>query len=88
MPRGRSAAIDEMFTIAPPVAALDHRGDGVFGGEEHRLDVDPHHPLPPAPRLGDDRMGARDADVVVEDVDPPEPGERGLHHRRALVPRR
>ena len=74
-----------MFTIAPPSPLLDHRGDGVLGGEEHRLDVDPHHPLPLALRLGGHRMDARDADVVVEDVDPPEPGERGLHHRRALA---
>ena len=66
------------------VTALDHRGYGVLRHEEHRLDVDPHHPLPPALRLRHHRVEARDADVVVEDVDPSEPGERGLHHRRAL----
>ena len=67
------------------VAALDHRRDGVLGVEEHRLDIDPHDPFPLALGLLGDSAEARDTDVVVENIEPSELSDDGLHHGRALI---
>jgi hypothetical protein len=53
----------------------------VLRGKDHRLDIDPHHALPCRQRFGDDTAAARDADVVVEEV---EVFDRGFDHDLAL----
>ena len=67
------------------IAARNHRRDGVLGIEEHRLDIDAHDPFPLALGLLGDRAEARNPDVVVENIKPPELRDCGLHHRRALI---
>ena len=77
-PRGRSAEIDEMLTIAPPFAVLDHGGNRVFGKQEHCLDVDPHYAPILLGVLVDDAAAAADADIVVEEVEPAPAVDGGL----------
>ena len=57
---------------------------GVLRGQEHGLNIDPHHAGPPFPGLVHDRGLAGDADVVVKGVDPAERIDRCRDHRRAL----
>ena len=68
-PRGRSAEIDEMLTIAPPLGGSDHRGNGVFREQEHALDIDLHHPPVFFRFLFDDAAAAADADIVIEEIE-------------------
>ena len=71
-PRGRSAEIDEMLTIAPPLAVLIIAGIACFDKQEHGLDVDLHHAAILVRLLVDDAAAAADADIVVEEVEPAE----------------
>ena len=69
-PRGRSAEIEEMLTIAPLLAVLIIAGIACLESEEHGLDVDLHHPTVLLGLLVHHGAAAADADIVVEEVEP------------------
>ena len=62
----------------------DHGGNGVFGEQEHALDVDLHHVPVLFRRLVDDAPTAADADIVVEKIQPPPAIDAGLDQRLAV----
>ena len=63
---------------------LDHRRDRKARNEEHAVDIDLHDPAPIGDRGIDDAAAPADPDIVVEQVEPAEPGERLVDQRAAL----
>ena len=84
-PRGRSAEIEEMLTIAPPFAVFDHRRDRVFREQEHALDIDLHDLAILLRLLVDHAAAAADADIVVEEIEPAELIDGGVDQLPAIV---
>ena len=66
------------------LGGLDHGRDGVLGEQEHRLDVDLHHPAIFLGLLVDDAAAAADADIVVEEVEPAPAVDRRIDQPLAL----
>ena len=83
-PTPRNPATDDtQITLPPPRATM--AGTALWGGEEHRGEIDAQRPVPFLERRVE-KLGARfDADVVVQDVEAAPALDGGGDHRPALL---